>query len=272
MPSVFRSESGIFGGTDAGGFNMATPWRNRFSASNFCVCAALIAALAVIVTEQCAAQAPASSQQAGITSTQTTYEPGDVYLPMSRVYMHVDKTGLGHEHGVVGQIKQGRINLGSSTDPGSLVFDMTSFTADTPESRKFVGLDGTTDESTQKQVNDNMRGASVLDVARFPTATFAIRQVEKLPQLSQAGKPQYKLTGDFSLHGVSRPIQVVAESDEQNGWIHLRGGFYLVQSQFGITPFTKAFGAVGVADQLSVWGDIWVAKQRQVAQVQTTVR
>ena len=46
--------------------------------------------------------------------------------------------------------------------------------------------------------------------------------------------------------------------------MHLRGGFTLLQSQFGITPFTKAFGAVGVADELKVYGDLWVANQRQV--------
>ena len=253
---------------------MVTPRHFRYSALRICGWAGTCVALAIGSTNQCAGQPAAGSLRVGVAATaaQTTYEPGDVYLPYSRVYMHVDKTGLGHEHGVVGQIKQGRINLDSKTDPGSLVFDMSSFIADTPEARKFVGLEGTTDESTQQQVNANMRGASVLDIARFPTASFVIKQVEKLPQPSQAGKQQYKLTGDFSLHGMNRPIQVVAESEEQNGWIHLRGSFYLVQSQFGITPFSKAFGAIGVADQLSVWGDIWIAKQRQVAQAPTTVR
>jgi polyisoprenoid-binding protein YceI len=142
---------------------------------------------------------------------------------------------------------------------------MSSFAADTPEARKFVGLEGTTDDSTQQQVNTNMRGAAVLDVAKYPAATFVIRQVTKLPKPGPHGETQIQLTGDFSLHGTSRPIQVVAEVQEQNGWTHLRGGFTMLQSQFGITPFTKALGAVGVTDQLSVWGDIWIAKQRQVA-------
>jgi hypothetical protein len=65
------------------------------------------------------------------------------------------------------------------------------------------------------------------------------------------------------LHGVTRPIQVVAEAEEQKGWLHLRGGFTMLQSQFGITPFTKAFGAVGVADELKVYGDLWFARERQ---------
>jgi polyisoprenoid-binding protein YceI len=184
----------------------------------------------------------------------------------------VSKTGFGHEHGVIGQIKQGRINLDAANNAGTLVFDMASFVADTPEARRFVGLEGTTDTSTQQQVNTNMRGTDVLDVGRHPTATFTIKQVVKLPEPSGPGMAQYKLAGDLALHGVSRPIQVVAEVEEKNGWTHLRGGFTMLQSQFGITPFTKAFGAIGVADQLSVWGDIWIAKQRPVAAVPTSQR
>lgn len=181
------------------------------------------------------------------------------------MYVFVGKTGFGHEHGVVGQIKQGRIQLDAARDAGGLVFDMASFAADTAEARKLVGLQTPTDASTQQQVTANMRGADVLDVARYPTASFVIKGIARLPQPSQRGLPQYQLTGDFWLHGVSRPIQVIAEAEEQNGWIHLRGGFSMLQSQFGITPFSKAFGALGVTDQLNVWGDLWISKERQVA-------
>jgi polyisoprenoid-binding protein YceI len=217
----------------------------------------------------CLAQNQAATPVAA-TPAQITYEAGDVYLPNSRAYVFVGKKGFGHEHGVVGQIKQGRIDLNATNNAGSLVFDMASFTADTPEARKFVGLKETTDASSQKQVTSNMRGVDVLDVARHPTATFTIKQVVKLPELSANKMAQYKLAGDFVLHGATRPIQVVVEAEEKDGWTHLRGSFTMLQSQFGITPFKKALGAVGVADQLSVWGDIWVAKQRQVVAAAST--
>jgi polyisoprenoid-binding protein YceI len=87
-----------------------------------------------------------------------------------------------------------------------------------------------------------------------------------LPQPGAHGLPQYQLAGDFTLHGVTRPIQVLAEAEEKPPWIHLRGGFSMQQTQFGIEPFSKAFGAVGVTDQLNVWGDLWLAKERHVAQ------
>jgi len=46
----------------------------------------------------------------------------------------------------------------------------------------------------------------------------------------------------------------------------------MLQSQFGITPFSKAFGAVGVTDQLTIWGDLWISKQRQIASRQSVAR
>ena len=239
-----------------------------------CMLIALAAGVLGAAASRCIAQTGDSTPVAARTNatSQTVYEVGDVYLPSSRVYVFVGKTGFGHEHGVVGQIKQGRISLDAPRDAGGLVFDMASFAADTPDARQFVGLQTPTDASTQQQVNANMRGAAVLDVARFPTASFSIKEIVKLPQASPRGGLQYQFNGDFSLHGVSRPIQVIAEAEEQNGWTHLRGGFSMLQSQFGITPFTKAFGAVGVTDELRVWGDLWIAKQRQVASRPTTTR
>ncbi len=224
-----------------------------------------------------AAPAWAQTGSSAATSTavaagQTVFEPGDVHPGSSRVYVFVGKTGLGHEHAVVGQIKQGRIRLDAPQDSGQIVFDMATFAADADVARQYIGLSGTTDASTQQQVNANMLGASVLDVAHYPTATFQVKSVERLPQPSQRGLPQYRLRGDFTLHGATQPIQVIADAEEQNGWIHLRGGFTMLQTQFGITPYTKAFGAIGVSDQLQIWGDLWLAKDRQIAQQTTGTR
>jgi polyisoprenoid-binding protein YceI len=228
---------------------------------------AIVAIVGALLPNRCLAQSAASVAPvvAPGAANQITYELGDVYLPTSRVYVFVGKTGFGHEHGVVGQIKQGRINMEAARDAGSLDFDMASFAADTPDARKFVGLKGKTEESAQQQINKSMRGAEVLDVSRFPTASFKVRQVAKLPEPGQHNLPQYQFTGDFTLHGISRPMQIVAEAEEQKGWTHLRGSFTVLQSQFGIKPFKKALGAVGVTDQLTVSGDIWIARERQVA-------
>ena len=57
----------------------------------------------------------------------------------SRVYIKVTRTNrLGHNHGVEGKLASGSLAVGGK---GSLVFDMSTFAADTAQARKYVGLD-----------------------------------------------------------------------------------------------------------------------------------
>jgi hypothetical protein len=43
-------------------------------------------------------------------------------------------------------------------------------------------------------------------------------------------------------------------------------------AQAGIQPFRKALGAVGVADQLTIYGDLWIAGTQSVAQRTSTTK
>jgi polyisoprenoid-binding protein YceI len=169
----------------------------------------------------------------------------------------VDKTGLGHEHGVEGKIKSGAIQLGARSNAGSIEFDMTSFTADTDRARKYVGLEGSTSASTRQQVNKNMLGSDVLNVAKYPTALFAIESA--LHRKTKQGKPVVELKGEFTLHGTTRPLTLYAEPSQRDGQWNLRGDFAIRQTEFGITPYSAALGTVGVADQLKIFGDLWIA-------------
>jgi hypothetical protein len=47
-----------------------------------------------------------------------------------------------------------------------------------------------------------------------------------------------------------------------NGYTRIFGNFSILQSDFGIMPFRKALGAVGVADRLTIYGELWVADQQ----------
>ncbi len=191
------------------------------------------------------------------------YQSGDVELEHSRVYIFVGKVGLGHEHAVIGKLQSGKLSLASRPPEGQfwgkIVFDMTSFDADTPDARKFLKLEGTTDESTRKQVNDNMRGKDVLDVRKYPTAEFSITDVSMTGNKSKRGLPEIVLKGNFTLHGATKPIEVKGEVEDVNGWRRIRGAFAIRQSEYGIKPFTKMLGAIGVTDVLEIYGDIFVA-------------
>ena len=142
---------------------------------------------------------------------------------------------------------------------------MSSFTADTEAARRYIGLKGSTDASTRGKVTKNMKSVDVLDVARYPTATFAVDSAVALGQQSASGRPLYELRGNFTLHGKNRPIRIPVEVEQARGWLHVRGHFPIQQSDYGITPYSTALGAIGVADRLEIHGDLWIAPTDLVA-------
>ena len=190
-------------------------------------------------------------------------KPGEIDLQQSRVYVFVGKTGLGHDHGIEGLLRAGELQLGAERNAGRLEFDLRSFTADTAAARAYVGLAGQTDRKTADKVTANMLSPAVLDVGRFPTAVFEATAITPLPR--QGNQPQqYQLTGDFTLHGIKRQIRFPAQAEAAQGLMHLRGSFAIRQTDFQITPYSQAFGAVGVADQLTIYGDLWLGVEPAV--------
>jgi polyisoprenoid-binding protein YceI len=207
------------------------------------------------------AQAPRgkSSGAARQSASAPALEPGDLDLKRSRVYIFVGKTGLGHEHGVEGKLKSGHLQVETRRDAGELEFDMTSFVADTAAARKYVGLEGTTSESTRQQVNKNMLGKDVLNVAKYPLATFMIDSA--LSKKNKQGETLVELKGEFTLHGTTRVLTLNAKPTYKNGMQNLRGDFTILQTDYGITPYSAALGTVGVTNQLKIYGDLWIAAE-----------
>lgn len=180
--------------------------------------------------------------------------PGEVDVERSRVYVFVGKAGFGHEHAIEGRLQSGSLRL-KQRPAGRIDFDMTSFDADTPQARAYLRMNGETAESTRQKVNANMHSASVLDVGRYPTATFAVDSAEHVKNGRSAS---YRLKGHFVLHGVKREVLINATPTMENGMLHLRGQFDILQTDFGIKPFKAALGAVGVSDRLTIYGDLWI--------------
>jgi hypothetical protein len=209
---------------------------------------------------------PTSAQPAAATRGVVRQpDPGDVLLEPSRVYIFVGKSGFGHEHAVAGKLRSGVVKFGATQDAGQLVFEMASFEADPDYARKFIGLEGTSDPETRGKVTANMLGPEVLDVAGFPTAEFRIASARPLGSQSQRGLPIYELTGDFTMHGVTRPLRLRTEVQQQNSSTRVTGSFALRQSDFGMKPFSKGFGMIGVADELRIYGDLHLANEKSVA-------
>lgn len=80
----------------------------------------------------------------------------------------------------------------------------------------------------------------ILRVAEFPTITFQSTSV--------AGTPQsFTITGNLTIMGQTRPVTVSGAADGE-----VRGHATVVQSEWGITPYSAFLGALKLADEVKI--------------------
>ena len=163
------------------------------------------------------------------------------------ITLHVGRAGVfafaGHDHEVVAPAMQGRIildrtNLSRSTV--SVTFEATAL--------KVTGK-GEPPEDVP-EVQRVMLGDQVLDVQRHPTITFQSRQVSVVKQ--STSQMTLGITGDLTLHGVTRPVAVPVTVQLTADGLRATGRTTVQQSQFGIRPVTAGAGTVRVKDEVEV--------------------
>lgn len=177
--------------------------------------------------------------------------PYRIDMARSEIAVKVFKAGaasaFAHDHVIRAPRWQATLDL--SPDPVALsaevVVDVRALEVDEPELRARHGLDGTLSDGDRAQVRENMLGADQLDAASHPTIRFAATRVD-------SEGDGFRLTGELSLHGVTRPVAVplaVVRDDES---YVARGSLRVQQSAFGIRPYSAFLGAVRTQDAVEI--------------------
>jgi polyisoprenoid-binding protein YceI len=185
-------------------------------------------------------------------------EPEELVIDpgQTTITLHVGRAGVfafaGHDHEVVvpavrGQIALNRPDVGRSTV--SATFDATAL--------KVTGKGEPLEDVPE--VQRVMLSDRVLDVQRHPTITFQSRQVSVVKQ--SADQMTLRITGDLTLHGVTRPLDVPVTVELTADGLRANGKTTVQQSQFGIRPVTAGAGTVRVKDEVEVMFSI-AAKRR----------
>ena len=164
----------------------------------------------------------------------------------SQVRIHVGKAGLfrfaGHGHEVVAPIHQ----ASAVVDPDHVESSSVELTFDAAALRVTERGEPAGDVPKVQQA---MVGPECLDAGRFPTIRFASRAVTI--KTATADAFDVVVTGDLTLHGVSRevlvPVHVVLGRDS----ISATGSTTIRQTAFGIQPISVA-GVVNVNDELEI--------------------
>jgi len=90
----------------------------------------------------------------------------------------------------------------------------------------------------------------VLETDRFPRIAFQGRHWQMLSE--DATHTRAKLSGDLELHGQRSPLDLDVELRRVNGGVQVKATTSVVQTQWGIKPFTAFLGALKVADPVQI--------------------
>lgn len=175
-------------------------------------------------------------------------DPGRSRLE-ARVYRAGPFAKLGHNHVVTAVGATGDAWLGATPETSGfeLVVPVASLVVDDPSARAAAGpdFDGAVPQSARNGTYANMTRPEVLDVAGYPTIRLGCDGLTGTWDAPVAPV-------DVTLRGVTRRIDVPLKFERNPDSVSASGEFRLRQSDFGITPFSVAGGAIQVADEVTL--------------------
>jgi polyisoprenoid-binding protein YceI len=105
----------------------------------------------------------------------------------------------------------------------------------------------------RQKIEGTMRD-EVLEITKYPEIVFKSTGVTA----NKTGDGQYqaRISGELTLHGVTRPLTISAQLEFGDKTLRARGGFAVKQSSFDIKPVSVAGGTIKVKDDLKFSFDI----------------
>lgn len=134
---------------------------------------------------------------------------------------------------------------------------------DITKSRVEVSIDTASINTNVAKRDEHLRSADFFDVAKYPKMTFVSKKVAK------AGKDKLKVTGDLTLHGVTKQVVLDVEplsKESKDPWGNIRRGTTATttidRKDFGLT-WNKGLetGGVLVGDEVTITLEIEMIKK-----------
>ena len=158
-------------------------------------------------------------------------------------------SALAHDHVVRATRFNGRMeSRDGSPETASVVITVEagSLRTDEPAMRRKHHLTGDLDEDSRRKTQANMEDRGQLDVARFSRIIFESTRIEA------ATPGSFRVTGNFTLHGVTKRIECRVAAEEHDDELRVRGSFTIRQRDFGITPYSALLGAIRNRDEATI--------------------
>lgn len=153
-------------------------------------------------------------------------------------------------------------NVRGSFDKHTGVVDIND--KDITKSKVQVTIDTASINTNVQKRDEHLRSADFFDVAKYPTMTFVSKKVAK------AGKDKLKVTGDLTLHGITKEVVLVVEgptNESKDPWGNIRKGATATtkinRKDFGLV-WNKALetGGVAVGEEIAITLEIEMIKAK----------
>jgi hypothetical protein len=164
----------------------------------------------------------------------------------SVVVIEVRRSGalarLGHDHVVASHDVRGYV--APVDGRADLYIRLQDLVVDEPALRATAGFDTQPTPADIAATRENMLG-KVLDAERHPYAQVGIERVA-------ANGKAAELDVALTLHGVTRTQRIAADVETGADALRIAGQMVILQSEFGIVPFSILNGAIRVDDPVTV--------------------
>lgn len=107
--------------------------------------------------------------------------------------------------------------------------------------------------SDKQKIEGTMRD-EVLEVSKYPEIRFKSTAVNATK--SGEGQYQARISGDVTLHGVTKPATLNAVLEFGDRMLRAKGAFAVKQTTFGLKPVSVAGGTIKVKDELKFTFDV----------------
>ncbi len=184
-------------------------------------------------SEPAASEAPVTGGDSDVAGTWTVVEGSEAGYRVREQLANLpaESDAVGRTSDVSGSITVVATGDAAHLTDGTLTVDTTTITSD--ESRR-----------------DNRLRSEGLQTDQFPTATFTITQPVDIPAAAIEGTATpVTLTGDLTLHGVTKPVEITGEARLVDGQIQIAGSLPITLADYQITAPNVGGFIISIADE-----------------------